>query len=61
VTALFQLLVFAVSAAAFAEYVLWRDRKENPPQTKSDGGQQSIYFPEQTDDEQHRGAAMSRL
>ena len=60
-TAILQMLVLLVSAFAFAWYVLWVDKRENPPQVKPEDPQQMIAFPEDTHQSEQRGAAMSHV
>jgi hypothetical protein len=62
VTQALQLLVFVGAIACLIRYGFYRDKQEHP--SKPEDAQQSIYFPESRDgddQEQQRGAAMSRL
>jgi len=62
VTEALQLLTVVATAIAFGAWGLNRGRKERQAEKQSeDERQQSIYFPTDQDDTQHRGAAMSHL
>ncbi len=56
-----QLLTVVAAAIAFGAWGMRQGRKERLAEKRSaDERQQSIYFPGDQDDTQHRGAAMSR-
>jgi hypothetical protein len=58
ITSVLQMLVFVVSAVAFACYVLKVDKRESQKYDL----QEKFSFPEpKEEDHEHRGAAMSRL
>jgi len=61
-TEVLQLLTVVAAAVALGTWGLYQGRREREAERRSqDERQQSIHFPEQRDDDQHRSVAMSRL
>ena len=61
-TEVLQLLTVVAVGGALAAWGLYQGRREREAERRSqDERQQSIHFPEQREDDQHRSVAMSRL